>query len=80
MTGPAVSIMEEASQTRRKKDPAMSKKEKNKPQAPARPVQEEKANFISMMAKLDSRQRHRILAYLFWLIGIFIILFAYRAS
>ncbi|HNZ35706.1 MAG: hypothetical protein QM256_04360 [Pseudomonadota bacterium] len=58
----------------------MSKKEKNKPQAPARPVQEEKANFISMMAKLDSRQRHRILAYLFWLIGIFIILFAYRAS
>jgi hypothetical protein len=58
----------------------MSKKEKNKPQAPARPAPEEKANFITMMAKLDSGQKHRILAYLFWLIGIFIILFAYRSS
>jgi cell division septal protein FtsQ len=63
---------------------SMSKKDKRQPQAPtppARPpVQEEKANFISMFSKLDSRQKHRILAYLFWLLGIFIILFAYRAS
>jgi hypothetical protein len=44
------------------------------------PVRDEKENFISMFSKLDSRQRHRILAYLFWLLGIFIILFAYRAS
>jgi hypothetical protein len=33
-----------------------------------------------MFSKIDSRQRHRILAYLFWLLGIFIILFAYRAA
>ncbi len=62
----------------------MSKKDKRQPQAPTpparQPVQEEKANFISMFSKLDSRQKHRILAYLFWLLGIFIILFAYRAS
>lgn len=62
----------------------MSKKEKKPSQAPApparTPAQEEKANFLSMFSKLDSRQKHRILAYLFWLLGIFIILFAYRAS
>jgi len=62
----------------------MSKKDKRQPQAPAPsarpPVQEEKENFITMFSKLDSRQKHRILAYLFWLLGIFIILFAYRAS
>lgn len=62
----------------------MSKKEKKPSQAPAPPVrppvQEEKANFLTMFSKLDSGQRHRILAYLFWLLGIFIILFAYRAS
>lgn len=62
----------------------MSKKEKKQTQAPApparTPVQEEKANFLTMFSKLDSGQKHRILAYLFWLLGIFIILFAYRAS
>jgi len=62
----------------------MSKKEKKKPQAPAQPVrppvQEDKANFITMFSRLDSKQKHRILAYLFWLLGIFIILFAYRVS
>ena len=51
------------------------------PAPPARtPVQEEKANILTMFSKLDSGQKHRILAYLFWLLGIFIILFAYRAS
>jgi len=62
----------------------MSKKGKKPPQAPAQPArpieQEEKANFITMFSKLDSRQKHRIMAYLFWLLGIFVILFAYRAS
>ena len=61
----------------------MAKKEKNKPQAqapPAQPGQEEKANFLTMFSRLDSAQKHRILAYLFWLLCIFIILFAYRAS
>jgi len=62
----------------------MSKKGKNTPQAPAQParppVQEEKANFITLFSKLDSRQKHRIMAYLFWLLGIFVILFVYRAS
>ncbi len=61
----------------------MSKKDKKQPQAPtppARPpVQEVKSNFIHLFWKLDSREKHRILAYLFWLMGIFIILFAYRA-
>jgi hypothetical protein len=62
----------------------MSKKNKKPPQVPASPaltpVQEEKANFITMFSKLDSSQKHRILAYLVWLLGIFIILFAYRAA
>lgn len=61
----------------------MAKKEKNKPQAQAPPVppaREKEANFLTMFSKLDSQQKHRILAYLFWLLGIFIILFAYRAS
>jgi hypothetical protein len=58
----------------------MSKKEARKQQPPPQPVPEEKANFLTMFTKLDSREKHRILAYLFWLLGIFIILFAYRAS
>ena len=60
----------------------MSKKDKKKAQAPPvrPPVQEDKANFITMFSRLDSKQKHRILAYLFWLLGIFIILFAYRAT
>ncbi len=43
-------------------------------------MQKEKENFITMFSKIDSAQKHRILAYLFWLLGIFIILFAYRAA
>lgn len=60
----------------------MSKKDKKQPQAPPvrPPVQEEKTHVFTMFSKLDSRQKHRILAYLVWLLGIFIILFAYRAS
>ena len=58
----------------------MSKKEKNKTEVQPQPVRDQKENFISMFTKIDSRQRHRILAYLFWLLGIFLILFAYRAS
>ena len=62
----------------------MSKKDKKKPQAqapPARPpVQEDKANFITLFSRLYSKEKHRILAYLFWILGIFIILFAYRAA
>ena len=58
----------------------MSKKEKKKTEIPPPPVREEKESFITMFSKIDSKQRHRILAYLFWLLGIFIILFAYRAS
>jgi hypothetical protein len=58
----------------------MPKKEKNKTEVQPQPVRDQKENFISMFTKIDSRQRHRILAYLFWLLGIFIILFAYRAS
>ncbi len=58
----------------------MSKKEKRKEKMATPPAQEEKENFISMFSKLDSKQKHRILAYLVWLLGIFIILFAYRAA
>lgn len=58
----------------------MSKKDARKPQPPPQPAPEEKANFITMFTRLDSKEKHRILAYLFWLLGIFIILFAYRAS
>ena len=64
----------------------MSKKEKQKKQPEPQkqtqppPAREEKENFITMFSKIDSKQKHRILAYLFWLLGIFIILFAYRVS
>jgi hypothetical protein len=58
----------------------MSKKEKKKQEVPTPPVREEKGNFFTMFSKLDSKQKHRIMAYLFWLLGIFIILFAYRAA
>jgi hypothetical protein len=58
----------------------MSKKEKQKKQTQPPPAREEKESFITMFSKIDSKQKHRILAYLFWLLGIFIILFAYRVS
>ena len=58
----------------------MSKKEKKKTEIQPPPAQKEKDNFLTMFSKIDSSQRHRILAYLFWLLGIFIILFAYRAA
>ncbi|HET6490382.1 MAG TPA: hypothetical protein VFG28_11560 [Syntrophales bacterium] len=58
----------------------MSKKEKKKIETHSAPARDEKDNFISMFSKLDSKQRHRIMAYLVWLLGIFLILFAYRAS
>ena len=58
----------------------MSKKEKTKTEIQPPPARKEKDNFLTMFSKIDSRQRHRILAYLFWLLGIFIILFAYRVS
>jgi hypothetical protein len=64
----------------------MSKKEKQKKQTQPQkqtqtpPAREEKESFITMFSKIDSKQKHRILAYLFWLLGIFIILFAYRVS
>jgi hypothetical protein len=63
---------------------AMSKKEKKKPQAQAppvqTPVQEDKSNFLTLFSRLDSKEKHRILAYLFWLLGIFIIIFFYRVA
>jgi len=58
----------------------MSKKATKKTEPSPPPVREEKENFFTMFSKIDSRQKHRILAYLFWLLGIFIILFAYRAA
>ena len=58
----------------------MSKKEKKKTDIHPAPTRDEKESFISVFSKLDSRQRHRIMAYLVWLLGIFLILFAYRAS
>lgn len=58
----------------------MSKKEKKETEIQPPPAQKKKDNFLTMFSKIDSRQRHRILAYLFWLLGIFIILFAYRAA
>jgi len=58
----------------------MSKKAAKKTEPSPPPVREEKESFIMMFSKIDSRQKHRILAYLFWLLGIFIILFAYRAA
>jgi hypothetical protein len=33
-----------------------------------------------MFSKIDSKERHRILAYLVWFVGLFIIFFAYRAQ
>jgi len=57
----------------------MSKKTAQKTQTQPPPPREEKENFITMFSKIDSRQRHRILAYLVWLLGLFIIFFAYRA-
>jgi hypothetical protein len=58
----------------------MSKKSANKTEPSPQPARKEKESFITMFSKIDSRQKHRILAYLFWLLGIFIILFAYRAA
>jgi hypothetical protein len=58
----------------------MSKKTAQKTQTQPPPAQEERENFITMFSKMDSRQRHRILAYLFWFLGLFIIFFAYRAQ
>ena len=58
----------------------MSKKTAKKTQAQPPPAREEKESSITMFSKIDSKQRHRILAYLFWLLGLFIILFAYRAQ
>jgi len=58
----------------------MSKKEKQKKQTQPPPARAEKESFITMFSNIDSKQKHRILAYLFWLLGIFIILFAYRVS
>jgi len=58
----------------------MSKKATKKTETSPPPVREEKENFFTMLSKIDSRQKHRIMAYLFWLLGIFIILFAYRAA
>jgi hypothetical protein len=58
----------------------MSKKTTQKTQTQPPPAREEKESFITKFSKIDSRQRHRILAYIFWLVGLFIILFAYRAS
>ena len=59
---------------------SMSKKAAKKTQIQPPPAREEKESFITMFSKIDSKQRHRILAYLFWLLGIFIIFFAYRAA
>jgi hypothetical protein len=58
----------------------MPKKSAKKTETSPQPAREEKESFITMFSKIDSKQRHRILAYLFWLLGIFIILFAYRAA
>jgi hypothetical protein len=58
----------------------MSKKAAKKTEAQPPPAREEKESFITMLSKIDSKQRHRIMAYLVWLLGIFLILFAYRAS
>jgi len=58
----------------------MSQKEKKKTEIQPPPARKEKENFLTMFSKIDSRQKHRILAYLFWLLGIFIILFAYRVA
>lgn len=59
----------------------MSKKAANKTNTPPQPqpIRKEKESFFVSFSKLDSRQRHQILAYLFWLLGLFIIIFAYRA-
>jgi len=58
----------------------MSKKTAQKTQTQPPPAREEKESFIKRFSKIDSRQRHRILAYLFWFVGLFIIFFAYRAQ
>lgn len=58
----------------------MSKKTAQKTQPQPPPAREEKENFITMFSKIDSKERHRILAYLVWLLGLFIIFFAYRAQ
>ncbi len=62
------------------KVPDMSKKEKKRNEPLPPPVRDEKENFFHTFSKLDSKQRHRIMAYLVWLLGLFAILFAYRAS
>jgi len=58
----------------------MSKKTAKKTESQPPPAREEKENFITMFSNIDSRQRHRILAYLVWFVGLFIIFFAYRAQ
>jgi hypothetical protein len=58
----------------------MSKKTAQKTQTQPPPAREKKENFITMFSKIDSKQRHQILAYLVWLLGLFIIFFAYRAQ
>lgn len=58
----------------------MSKKSAKNTDTQPPPAREEKESFFTMFSKIDSRQKHRIMAYLFWLLGIFIILIAYRAS
>ena len=58
----------------------MSKKTAKKTEAQPLPAREEKESFITKFLKIDSRQRHRILAYLVWFLGLFIIFFAYRAQ
>jgi len=57
----------------------MAKKAAKETPPRPQPVQPEKENFLTMFSKIDSRQRHRILAYLIWFLGLFIIFFAYRA-
>jgi hypothetical protein len=58
----------------------MSKKTAQKTETLPPPAREEKESFITLFSKIDSKQRHRILAYLYWLLGLFIIFFAYRAQ
>ena len=58
----------------------MSKKTAQKTQPQPPPAREEKESFIKMFSKIDSKERHRLLAYFVWLLGLFIIFFAYRAQ
>jgi hypothetical protein len=56
----------------------MSKKTAEKTETKPPPAREKKENFITMFSKIDSKHRHQILAYLVWLLGLFIIFFVYR--